>query len=164
VGRGLYAFMLAVALAALWITLSGRIHDGLTLSLGGVSVLIVVFMVDRMRLIDDETSAFHRLPGLLTYWVWLGLEILKANLIVARAVLQPDLNVTPRLFRIRADQSTDFGRTLFANSITLTPGTVTVDIDGGNFIVHALLDSMSDPAGFEEMNQRCVVAAEGRKT
>lgn len=163
-GRGLYAIMLAIALAVLWITLSGRIHDGLTLSLGGVSILIVVFMVDRMNMIDDETSAFHRLPGLLVYWVWLGLEILKANVIVARAVLQPDLNVTPRLFRIRADQSTDFGRTLFANSITLTPGTVTVDIDGGDFIVHALLDSMSDPAGFEDMNQRCVVAAEGRKT
>jgi len=164
VGKGLYAFMLAVASAALWITLSGRIHDGLTLTLGGVSIVIVLIMVDRMNLLDDETSAFHRLPALMVYWVWLGVEILKANFIVARAVLQPDLDVTPRLFRIRADQSTDFGRTLFANSITLTPGTVTVDIDGGDFIVHALLDSMSDPAGFVEMNRRCVVAAEGRST
>ena len=160
-GRGLFAFMLAVALAAIWATLSGR-TEGLLVILGAVSILVVVVLVGQMELIDGETAAFHRFPALLVYWGWLGGEIVKANIAVVGAVLRVDLDVTPRLFRVRASQKSDFGRAIFANSITLTPGTVTVDIGGDEFIVHALMDSMSDPAGFEVMNARVTRAAEGR--
>jgi multicomponent Na+:H+ antiporter subunit E len=161
VGRGLYAAFLGVALALLWVTLSGR-SDTLLIILGALSILLVVTVVGQMELIDGETSAFHRIVPLTLYWGWLGGEIVKANIAVARAVLNLDLDLTPRLFRVRAGQSTDFGRAIFANSITLTPGTVTVDIDGSEFIVHALLDSMTDPAGFEAMDARVTRAAEGR--
>ena len=162
-GRGLYAAFLGVALALLWVTLSGR-TDTLLIILGALSILLVVTVVGQMELIDGEASAFHRIVPLVLYWGWLGGEIVKANIEVARAVLRLDLDLTPRLFRVHASQSTDFGRAIFANSITLTPGTVTVDLDGGEFIVHALLDSMADPAGFEAMNQRVTQAAEGRSS
>ena len=160
VGRGLYALTLAVALAALWAALSGR-TETLLLALGGVSILMVVALVARMALMDGETAPFHRVIPLLLYWLWLGGEIVKANIAVAQAVLQIDLDLTPRLFRVSAGQKTDLGRAIFANSITLTPGTVTVDVGDDEFIVHALLDSMSDPAGFAIMNQRATRAAEG---
>lgn len=162
-GRGLYAAMLGVALAVLWATLSGR-TEGLLIILGAVSIIAVVALVAQMDLIDEETSAFHRIGSLALYWAWLAVEIMKANVAVARAVLSLDLDVTPRLFRVRASQKTDLGRTIFANSITLTPGTVTVDLDGGEFVVHALLDSMADPAGFEAMNRQVTRAAEGRSS
>lgn len=160
-GRWLYIVSLALALGILWITLSGRTHDQLTLTLGAVSIVVVVMITSRMGVIDGEGTAYYRIGSLLAYWVWLIGEIVKANIEVARAVLRADLDVTPRLFRVRAAQKTDLGRTIFANSITLTPGTVTVDIDGDDFIVHALLDSMSDPAGFEEMNRRAAASVEG---
>jgi multicomponent Na+:H+ antiporter subunit E len=123
---------------------------------------MVLLLVDRMAVLDAETSAFHRFGSLLAYWAWLSGEIIKANVAVARAVLSIDLDLSPKVFRVSAGQRTDFGRTVFANSITLTPGTVTVDLDGGEFIVHALLESMSDPTGFARMDARVTKAAEGR--
>lgn len=161
-GRGLFALTLCVALAALWITLSGRVEEPLLLVLGVASILVVFLLVNRMNLLDSETSSFHRLGSLIAYWIWLGGQIVRANIAVAREALRVDLDLSPRLFRVSAGQKTDFGRTIYANSITLTPGTVTVDLDSGEFIVHALLESMSEPSGFEAMNRRVTRAAEGR--
>jgi multicomponent Na+:H+ antiporter subunit E len=153
--------MLGAALAVLWVTLSGRIHDQLTLTLGGVSIVLVIFLVHRMRLLDLETASFFRIPRLAAYWAWLGGEIVKANIAVARAVLKVDLDISPQLFRVYAPQRTDMGKTIFANSITLTPGTVTVDVDGDELVVHALLESMAEPSGFQDMGARATHATEG---
>ena len=160
-GRGLIALMLGAALAVLWITLSGRIHDQLTLSFGAASVLIVLLLIRRMGLLDAETAPFRRIVTLALYWVWLGGEIFKANVAVARAILKPNLDIAPQLVRVPAALRTDFGRTVYANSITLTPGTVTVDIAEDEFLIHALLDPMADPVGFEAMSARARRAAEG---
>lgn len=160
-GKGLLAGMLGGALVLYWAILSGKLSHGLLLSLGAVSVVLVIVLVERMGILDREASPYHRLPAVLRYWGWLSGEIVKANIQVARAILRAELDLTPRLFRVKATQETDLGRTIFANSITLTPGTVTVDIEGDEFIVHALLDSMADPAGFEEMGRRSKAAAEG---
>ncbi len=161
-GRVHYAITLALMLVAMWLALSGRTDHFLLLALGAVSVFLVIVLVERMRTLDEETAPFHRLLFAITYWGWLGGQIFKANIEVARAVLRADLDVTPRLFRVRASQQTDLGRAVFANSITLTPGTVTIDVDGDDLIIHALLDSMSDPAGFHEMDERARRAFEGR--
>ncbi len=159
-GKVFYSLTLAAALCLLWFSLSGR-TDGFLLFLGAVSVIVVMVLVERMEILDGEASPFHRILFAAGYWFWLGGEIAKANIQVARAILKADLELTPRLFRIQALQKTDLGRTIFANSITLTPGTVTVNVDGDDMIVHALLDSMSDPSGFDEMNRRSRQAAEG---
>lgn len=160
-GRGLSAFIIGVALAALWFTLSGRTEQ-LLLILGAVSIVIVVVLLGRMAIIDSETAGIRRILPLAIYWLWLGGEIFKANIAVARAILKIDLDLSPRLTRTRFDQRTDFGKAIFANSITLTPGTVTVAVEENEFVVHALLESMTDPAGFEAMNRRVTSAAEGR--
>jgi multicomponent Na+:H+ antiporter subunit E len=146
VARRLSAVLISVALAGLWLTLSGR-TEPLLLALGAVSIGAVVLLLSRMAILDEETAAFHRLLPLARYWVWLGGEIVKANIAVARAVLKIDLDLSPRMIEVKAGQKSDFGRAVFANSITLTPGTVTVDIDGDELVVHALLESMADPSG-----------------
>lgn len=162
-GKVHYAVTLGIALIAMWLTLSGRLNNGVLIGLGAASVFVVIVLVERMRLLDVETAPYLRAPQLLAYWAWLLVEIVKANVIVARAVLRADLELTPRLFRVRSDQKTDLGRTMFANSITLTPGTVTIAVDGDDMIVHALLDSMSDAAGIAEMSRRAGRAVEGRR-
>lgn len=158
-GRGTSAILIAIVLAALWFTLSGR-TEPMMLALGGVSIAVVLVLAGRMGILDAETSGFRRPASILWYWAWLGAEVLKANLAVARAILKIDLELAPQLVKVRASQQTDYGRAIFANSITLTPGTVTVDVDGSELTVHALLASMADPAGFEDMDRRVTRAAE----
>lgn len=160
-GRGLTAFMIGVAMAALWFTLSGRTDPKLVI-IGGLAILVVLALIARMSIIDHETAGIRRAVPLLIYWSWLGGEIFKASVAVTRAVLRIDLQLSPALVRVPAPQRTDFGRTVFANSITLTPGTVTVEVEDGVFLVHALDESMAGAEGFETMARRAKLAAEGR--
>ncbi len=171
VGKVHYALMLLAALVAMWLCLSlvsvetlffGGEH-GLVVFLGAASVVLVIVLVERMGLMDGETAPYNRMATALFYWIWLGGEIVKANIEVSRAILKADLDITPRLLRVPARQRTALGRATFANSITLTPGTVTVDVDGDDLIVHTLLDSMADPAGFADMHDRSQRAMEGRE-
>jgi len=70
---------------------------------------------------------------------------------VVKAVLSPDMEVSPTMVKIPSSPDTEIGKTMFGNSITLTPGTVTVEMSEDEILVHALLEEMSDPAGFSEM-------------
>ena len=107
-----------------------------------------------MRILDGETAPYITTLQTLAYFGWLFIEIIKANIAVVRAVLSPDLAVSPTLVRIPLPQKTDVGKVMFANSITLTPGTVSVDIQEEHILVHALLSEMSNPADFAEMAER----------
>jgi len=71
-----------------------------------------------------------------------------------KAVLKPDLEVSPTLVKIPLNTDVDIAETMFANSITLTPGTVAVDMQPDHILVHALLEEMSAPEGFSEMEER----------
>ena len=97
----------------------------------------------------------------IPYAPWLLLEIIKSNLDVARAILSKDLKIQPQLVRVKASQKTDMGRVIYANSITLTPGTITLDVRGDEFLVHALLDATADGVRSGEMDRRCA-ALEGQ--
>ncbi len=158
--RGVYAVVLVVVLAIYWAALSG-LYKPLLLSLGAVSVFLTLALTIRMGILDGETTPYPRLIQLVRYWGWLGGEILKANIAVAREILRPDMDLQPTVFRVRAPQDSDLGRTVFANSITLTPGTVTMDVDGDEFIVHALTPGMADLEGLKVMAARSGLAAEG---
>lgn len=98
------------------------------------------------------------LPQTLIYFVWLFIEIVKANVAVVRAVMSPGLEVSPTLTKIPTPQSTDIGRVMFANSITLTPGTVSVCMEDDHILVHALLSEMSGAEDFVEMGKRAAWA------
>jgi len=81
------------------------------------------------------------LPGwrLFLYIVWLIWEIIKANLQVAYLVLHPKMPIEPNLLRFRTRLGSAAGHIILANSITLTPGTITVDFRAGTYLVHALV-------------------------
>ena len=124
------------------------------LTLGVISIVLTVWIAKRMRILDGETAPYITTPQTLVYFGWLFLEIIKANIAVVKAVLSPDMAVSPTLTRIPTPQKTDIGKVMFANSITLTPGTVSIDIQDDHILVHALLSEMSDPDDFAEMAER----------
>ena len=147
-----YAFILTLAMIAAWLTLSGYFIP-MILTFGVISIAIVVWMCRRMDILDAETVPYMTLPLTLVYFRWLFVEIVKANVQVVKAVLSPDLEVSPTLVKIPLNTNIDIAETMFANSITLTPGTVSVDMQPDHILVHALLEEMSAPEDFAEMEK-----------
>ena len=134
-----HSISLFFVLSGTWLLLSGRL-EALPLILGAISCLFVIYLARRMDVIDGESHPIHlgfRLPG---YWFWLGWQIFKANFDVARRILDPRMPIEPHLFELEPEQSSDLGRVIYANSITLTPGTVTTDLSTDRIQVHALSD------------------------
>ena len=133
--------------ATLWLLWSGH-YNGLTLTLGLVSVSLVVWLCRRMGILDREIAPFHTAGAAVRYLPWLALEVVKSSLDVIRRVLDPALPIQPQTVRLLASQKTDLGRVTYANSITLTPGTLTLDAVDDHLTVHALSDEgAADLAG-----------------
>lgn len=148
-----FSIILTIGMSAYWLALSGYFKP-ILLTLGAISVLCVVFLVARMKIMDEETVPYLYIPKTVSYFSWLFREIAKANMDVIKAVLKPELDVTPGLISVKADQMTDIGKTMFANSITLTPGTVSVSIDNDTILVHSLLSDTVEVEDFDEMAAR----------
>lgn len=149
-----YALILTVTLTGYWLTLSGYFDKPIILFFGGVSIAFAVGLAARMKILDDETVPYLNMGKTLTYFAWLFREVIKANMAVVKAVLSPELKISPSLIMVPTPQSTDIGKTMFANSITLTPGTVSIDITEEGILVHALLSEMANPDDFIEMGER----------
>jgi len=159
-GRKLvYIVLLTVVLAALWLLLSGKWNHILLLSVGGASVLASVLMMLRMGIVDGEAVPFGGVVNFFSYWLWLGAEIFKANIAVVRLALRPDLDIRPVMTRVASVGGSDLARATFANSITLTPGTVTVEVEKTGFLVHALDHSFADQDAFRDMERRALAAS-----
>jgi len=92
--------------------------------------------------------------------LWLLYSIVRANLHVVRLVLDPRLPVVPRLLRFRVRFESRVSQVVLAHSITLTPGTVTIDVSDGEFLVHSLAPRTADALVSGDM-QRYVAAAFG---
>ena len=135
---------LALTLAAVWLLLSGMLEP-LLLLLGLASCLAVAWIKVRADRRDGAPVPFalriHRLPG---YLVWLAWEIVKSNVDVSRRILSPSLPVAPAVRRLPARQRTELARVIYADSITLTPGTLSIDVEGRWVEVHALDESSLD--------------------
>lgn len=156
----LHKLTLTVLLAAAWLLWSG-LYKPLLLGLGAFSCLLVVYLVRRMDLIDRDVFPLHPGIGLVGYWAWLLKEIVKSNLDVARIVLTPSLPISPTLVEIEAQPTSEFGRVLLGNSITLTPGTVTLDIYDDRLLVHALTEQGAATLKEGVMNGRVARLGEG---
>lgn len=157
-----YLLGLVMALTLVWFALSGQTSPQF-LALAGVSVLLSLWVAARFRIIDRDGSPYHRAPQLVLYMGWLIIEIVKANASVIARVLGPKSRIDPAVVKVRTTARTDLGRALFANSITLTPGTVTVDVEGDELKVHALVRENASAESFEPMDRRAARAAEPRK-
>lgn len=144
----------ALGLAAMWLLMSG-LYKPLILGFGLTSVVLVMFVVRRMDAIDGDRFALELKPfKAFGYFVWLLKEIAKANWTVTRIILTPAMPIRQHLFVTPLTQKTDLGQTIFANSITLTPGTITVETEPGHLLVHALAYSPSDDYALADMDRR----------
>ncbi len=141
-------------MAVLWLLLSGYLDKPLLLIFGALSTLFVVYIAQRMDVVDHESVPLQLGPGIVTYWLWLLGEIGKANIEVTKAVLAGDARVKPKVFSHQTKLQSTLNKVILANSITLTPGTVSVELVGDTLTVHALSDATGDPATIAEMERR----------
>lgn len=155
-----YFIGLLAALIIFWLAMSG-VYNPLLLSLGAASIVTTMVLVVRLHLIDRESSPYLRMGHYLAYWAWLSVEILKANWLVIRACLRADLDINPALVKVKTTCRSDLAKTTFANSITLTPGTVTLAVEGDKMLVHALYEEAAEPEDFVEMDRRSARAVDG---
>jgi multicomponent Na+:H+ antiporter subunit E len=139
-------YRLAITLTILWLLLSG-IFTPLHLLLGAISIAAALYISVRMDvLMHKKQPLYFRFFRVLQYCLWLIGQILLSNLDVIRRIFSPTLDIKPILKAIPSSQKTELGRVIYANSITLTPGTVAINIaKNGDVLVHALhADVLSD--------------------
>ncbi|MFK7988827.1 MAG: Na+/H+ antiporter subunit E [Sandaracinaceae bacterium] len=132
----------AVLLGLVWLVWSWH-FEPLVIGFGAVAIVATTAIVHRLSGIDFEGMPIELGPRLFAYLPFLAWEMLKANIQTARLILDPKLPVRPHLIRVRANQRTSLGEVIFANSITITPGTVTLDVRDGILLVHCLDDAMA---------------------
>ena len=149
----LYIIGLTFSLSAFWLLMSGH-YTPLILFLGAISVGFVLYLTKRMDSLDEDTFEFKLKRRHFSYWSWLAKEIFKANLDVAKVILAPNMKLSPRMLRVPTSQSSELSTVIYANSITLTPGTVSVDIEGDEIIVHALTQELMDGLTEGDMDKR----------
>jgi multicomponent Na+:H+ antiporter subunit E len=149
----LYAISSALTLFGFWLLLSGYFTPFL-LSAGAACAIAVVAFSHRMELIDREGHPVHLTGRGLLYWPWLAKEIVKSAWDVSRVIVNPGLPISPRLIRVRPSQKTPEGVVTYANSITLTPGTISIEVSGSEILVHALTREGAEGLAGGEMDRR----------
>lgn len=137
-GRSRYASIAALALLliAAWLLWSG-IYKPLLLWLGAFSCLLSLYIAHRVGFFKQSTG-LHLLPRLPRFSLWLLVEIVKSSLEVVRLVLDPKLPISPTVVEIDAEPQDDVGQVILANSVTLTPGTVALDVFDNRLLVHCI--------------------------
>lgn len=137
-----YLTGLGLILAALWLALSG-VYKPLMLGLGMASTGLVLWLTRRMEIVGAEHDAVVFSWRLPVYWGWLVGQIISANIDVIRCILDPS-RVAPQTLDVAEPDTTSIGVVTYGNSITLTPGTVTLDTAPGRLTVHALQPASAD--------------------
>ena len=128
--------------------------EGLIIAFGVISVSLTLYVSARMDRESDEHPPYTLGLRPLFYLPYLFWEIVKANIDVAKIVLSPKMKISPQTFRTKASQKTVIGQVIYANSITLTPGTITLDARDGEFLVHALTKDAADGVQAGDMDRR----------
>lgn len=156
----LQVFSLAVVMSLLWLLLSGHVSEPLLLGLGAASVVLTLLVSIRMGVVDREGHPVHLAVRAIFYWPWLIKEIVLANIDVAKAIVGLTNDIKPSVFKIKASQTSDLGKAIYANSITLTPGTVTIALDDDELTIHALTPAGAEGLATGDMDRR-VTEVEG---
>lgn len=145
--------VIAASLFLFWLVLSG-IYTPFLLAAGFGCAIAVAALAWRMEVADREGHPVHLTLAALAYWPWLVREIVVSGWQVARIILDPRLPVSPALARFKPSQRSTVGLVTHANSITLTPGTITIEADHDEFVVHALTEAGAAGLAGSEMDRR----------
>ena len=149
----LHALALSIMLSVFWLINSGH-YTPLILFFMVVSVVFVVILCNKMDIIDSESQPLNLTFTIPGYWIWLIREVVVANIAVARCVWQGSESISPTVFTVIANQKSDIGKVIYANSITLTPGTVSIDYKDNEITVHALTRDSAADLKSGEMDRR----------
>ena len=144
---------LTITLFLLWLGLSGH-FEPLLILIGIASTFLVVFLATRMEVIDHESHPIHLTVRLLSFWGYLSREIVLANIDVIKRILTPGKSISPQMITLPLPQKSDLGRVIYANAITLTPGTVSVQLERDTITVHALAKETADALATGEMARK----------
>ena len=150
---------LFIVLFGFWLLMSGY-YTPLILSLGVISCLLCVYLTIKGKFLDNETLPIYFFPRLIQYTLWLIKEILKSNIATAKVIIMK--SEVPELYSVKATQKTYEGKVTYANSITLTPGTVTTQIKNDIFEVHALTKDFGDDVRSSEMDKMVTWLEKGK--
>lgn len=148
-----HTISLTLMLAALWLLNSGH-YTPLIIALGIVSILLVIIIVHMMDVVDHESQPIHLTQRLPAYWAWLAKELVLSNIDVVKRIWKGNDSIYPTIGTLKISQKTDIGRVIYANSITLTPGTITIDLEDDTIVVHALTQEGLQALEAGEMDRR----------
>lgn len=130
---------------AVWLILNGKVTVEICLFGVGISAALIFFMCRFMGYSLKKELMLFRVSPLLTRYLWVLIkEIVKANVSVMKIILSPELQPEPALVFFETELQTGMAKMMLANSITLTPGTITVSVEGKRFCVHCLDQELAE--------------------
>jgi multicomponent Na+:H+ antiporter subunit E len=148
-------------LFAFWLLITASIEP-LELAIGAVVSVLVGWWADRVLWPGEpEPLPLRTWPRVPLYLAYLIKEIVVAALYVAERVLDPTLRIAPTMHTHRVHFDSDTASVAFANSITLTPGTLTVDVEGDTYTIHCLHESFTDTISSGDLERRIARTFDG---
>lgn len=145
--------LLLTILCISWLLWSG-IYKPLLIGLGAFSCILSVYLGHRMGFFKHHQDLLRLMPKLPGYWIWLLKEIVVSSIEVAKLILKPSLPISPQVVVLKALPKTDVGQVILGNSITLSPGTVTLDVYKGEILVHCITSDGAKELEKGEANRR----------
>lgn len=153
------AMSLLALLAIAWLLWSG-LFKPLLLGLGAFSCLLTIYLTHRMGYFQTDVFALRFGRKLAAYWLWLTKEIVKSSIEVARIAISPSLPISPQVVTVKATARQQVDQVILANSITLTPGTLALDVHDGEILVHTLTEAGAAELRKGEMDRRVAALRE----
>ena len=151
-----YRYLLIIGLTIFWLLLSGYWTNPLILALGAASVALATWIamrIEKKYAFKDKGVAI--LLRQHTFWPWLTMEIIKSNIAVLKCIWMPKKHpISPIIRQLQMAPETRIARTLYANAITLTPGTVAIEVRDKEILVYALLEEAMEDLEGGEMGRR----------
>lgn len=156
--------LLFLSLFAFWLVLSG-VYKTWLIAAGAIISALTVLFVSRNRIADTESFPIEDLPRGLVYWPWLVWQMFLSALSVTRIVLDPRLPISPTMVSVESDAKGPVGLVTYANSITLTPGTLSVEVSQelGRVWVHAITRENAAGLADDPMNEKVAWMDEGTR-
>jgi len=147
------ALITTFILFVLWSLLSGHL-DAFLLLLGILSCLLVAWLSHKLALFDPNSHTLRLSINLPRFLPWFFIEVVKSNLDVSWRILHPKLPISPNISTVPVSQHSDVGKAVYANCITLTPGTYSLDINADVIEVHSLTKQLADNLQQGKMSKR----------
>ena len=159
-----YRIAIFLLLLVTWAVFSGK-FDAFHLGLGALSSLIVTWLSQDLLFKDREKGLAGRLGEavrFIGYVLWLLWQIVLANVHVFKLAMtkEGEKEMSPRVVKFKTKLKSDFAKFVYANSITLTPGTITIQINGNEYLVHAISEAVEKDLLTGEMERRVAAVFE----